>query len=326
MKYLLPSIVIASTIILGCSGEDDKCCLNQDNDKNLSTSGFIAPNAIIKDFNNKTFFVDEIITLDGRPSSDQDGNITNYEWKIGSSTYSGKTHSISFDTNGTKIITLTVTDNDNLTNSTQITLDIKPRVTIAPVAIISNLNNKTFLEGEEITLNGSLSSDQDGEIVEYTWQIGSSTYSGKTETITFDTNGTKTITLTVADNDNLTNSTEATIHIQSPITTPVAIITTQNDTLPEVGKPFTFSCSDSYDQDENGESIVKCDWNITSYNADGTIFRKCPITLDDTTKAATVTPCNNDVAYAIVELTVTDDENETNSTSAKYDYQGLVLH
>jgi chitodextrinase len=298
--------------------------MNTNNDNNISPSGLIAPKAVITNLNSTKFSVGEEITFDGTTSSDQDGEIVSYEWQIGSSTYSGAKQTVSFDTNGTKSVTLTVTDNDNLTNSTQITIDIDPKITIAPTAVISNLNNMTFLENEEILLDGTASSDQDGEIVSYEWQIGSSTYSGAKQTVSFDTNGTKSVTLTVTDNDNLTNSTEATIHIQSPLTTPVAVITTEEGVLPEVGKPFTFSCADSYDQDENGESIVKCDWNITSYDVNGDFFRECPITLDSITGAATVTPCNNKVSYAVIKLTVTDDENETNTTSATYNFQGLV--
>jgi len=324
MKYLLLNTAILSIIMSGCGSSDNECCTNLNDDNNISPSGFIAPHAVITNLNNTKFTVGEKITLDGTGSSDQDGEIVSYEWQIDSSTYSGATQTISFDTNGTKTITLTVTDNDDLTNSTQITLDIEPKETIAPVALISNLNNKTFLEGEEIILDGTGSSDQDGEIVSYEWQIDSSTYSGATQTIAFDTNGTKTITLTVTDNDHLTDSTEATVYIQSPLTTPVAVITTEEGILPEVGKPFTFSCSDSYDQDENGNSIVKCDWKITSYDLYDHIYRECPIKIDSITGAATVIPCSSQAAYAIVELTVTDDENETNSTTAKYNFQGLM--
>jgi chitodextrinase len=324
MKYLLLSLTIFSVIISGCNSGDSECCSNQNNDNNISPSGFIAPKAVITNLNSTKFTVGEEITFDGTTSSDQDGKIVNYEWQIGSSTYNGEKQTVLFDTNGKKTIKLTVTDNDNLTNSTQITIDIDPKITIAPVAMISNLNNKTFLEGEKITLDGTASSDQDGEIINYEWQIGSSTYNGATQTVSFDTNGTKTIMLTVTDNDNLTNSIEASIHIQSPLTTPVAVITTEEGVLPEVGKPFIFSCSDSYDQDENGESIVKCDWNITSYDINGDFFRECPITLNSITGEATVVPCNDQVAYAVIKLTVTDDENETNTTSATYNFQGLV--
>jgi hypothetical protein len=185
---------------------------------------------------------------------------------------------------------------------------------IAPIARISNINDKIFQVGEEITLDGFPSSDKDGNIIKYEWENGTLKEDGATHTVSFDTAGSKIVYLTVTDDDGLTNTTQATINIQdinTTPTTPVAVIT-QPDS-----ERYTFSCTDSYDQDENGASIANCEWTTEGYGADGTLLKKNQGILDDHT--VTIQPCGN-AAYAIITLTVTDNENETNTISHRVDF------
>jgi len=186
---------------------------------------------------------------------------------------------------------------------------------IAPVARISNINDKTFQVGEEITLDGLSSSDKDGNIIKYEWDNGTLKQDGATHTVSFDSTGEKIIYLTVTDDDGLTNTTQITINVQSPdveATTPIAVITQPDSEI------YTFSCADSYDQDENGEGIVQCSWNTAGYGSDDTLLKENQGILDDTT--VTIQPCCN-AAYAVITLTVTDNESETNTISQRVDFQ-----
>lgn len=191
---------------------------------------------------------------------------------------------------------------------------------IYPTAVITGLTSTSYLVDESIRFDGSTSTD-DKSIVEYVWTIDGQTYTEQMVDVTFDTTGEKLVTLTVTDNDNLTNQTQTTITITEPSSQtlpPVAVIST-NGTPLTYGSDYTFSCTDSYDQDENGASIELCTWDIAGYMADGTLLRNCPQENTGLTDA-TVTPCQG-VGYILVNLTVTDNEGETNVTSERFDVQ-----
>jgi len=185
---------------------------------------------------------------------------------------------------------------------------------IAPVAIIAKANDKTYEVGEEITLDGMPSSDQDGSIVKYEWENGTQVDGGTTHTTSFESSGEKTVYLTVTDNDGLTNTTQTTLVVQDPTieaTTPVAVITQPNNEV------YTFSCIDSYDQDENGLSIEGCEWGTQGFNDQDVLIKENQGILDEST--VTIQPCGA-AAYAVITLTVTDNEGETNTTSHKVEF------
>jgi len=66
---------------------------------------------------------------------------------------------------------------------------------------------------ETVTFDASGSSDADGTIVDYFWSFGDGTTgTGITATHSYTLNGTYTVALTVADNDDLTDTTTKTIN------------------------------------------------------------------------------------------------------------------
>jgi hypothetical protein len=75
--------------------------------------------------------------------------------------------------------------------------------------------------------------------------------------------------------------------------------------------PFIFNCSNSYDSDENNQSIVGCDWNITSNFTDGCLD------INNTGNIVYVNVCNEAYNDGDINatLTVTDDESKTASST-----------
>ncbi|MBI2646988.1 PKD domain-containing protein, partial [Candidatus Woesearchaeota archaeon] len=84
----------------------------------------------------------------------------------------------------------------------------------APVA---NAGNNTSINlGQEINLNGSLSFDIDGSITSYEWDLGDgSSASGAVVTHTYLLPGNYTVTLTVTDNDGLSDQDTAIVEVSS---------------------------------------------------------------------------------------------------------------
>ena len=149
---------------------------------------------------NFTVVVDDLtVNVDGSSSYDVDGTIVSYAWTFGDgATAIGRTATHTYAANGVYAITLTVTDNAGLTGtaSRQVTcVGIDP----PPVAIFS-----AQVEGMSVFVDGSGSY---GTISSYAWDFGdgSSAY-GITATHTYANLGTKTITLTVTDDQGMIGS------------------------------------------------------------------------------------------------------------------------
>src|SRR4029078_2134364 len=173
--------------------------------------------------------LDETVTLADAPapledtvpfaassSADPDGTITKYEWDLdGDGTFetntgTTKTVTRSYTAEGTFDIRLRVTDNGNATD-----------VSVRTLTVIGNLPaNASFtvapnpaIVGQTVTFNGSGSSDSDGTITKYEWDLDGNgkyeTNSGTTPTATrsYTTPATLTIGLRVTDNGGKTATT-----------------------------------------------------------------------------------------------------------------------
>jgi hypothetical protein len=76
--------------------------------------------------------------------------------------------------------------------------------------------DQTTLVGLGVNLDGGASYDSDGTIVEYLWDLGTSSCTGKTCVAIFTTPGLKSVTLTVKDDDDLTDSDTLTVNVLTP--------------------------------------------------------------------------------------------------------------
>jgi PKD repeat protein len=133
---------------------------------------------------------------------DSDGTITGYSWDFGDSqTSTSASPSHTYTNPGTYTVTLTVTDNDNATGS--VSHDVVVTAANAkPTARFTS--NCTALA---CSFDGSGSTD-DGSITSYAWDYGDShSDTGVTPSPhTYANAGTYTVSLTVTDNGNLTDT------------------------------------------------------------------------------------------------------------------------
>lgn len=122
-------------------------------------------------------YVPLTVKFDGSGSTDSDGTITKYVWKIGTEVVSSTNiFSRNFTTEGSYDVTLVVNDNDNLTSeicSVKVRPLNKTDTNKEPVCKIKsspeNQNGKTV--PVTITFNGKESYDSDGTVKDHRWKI-----------------------------------------------------------------------------------------------------------------------------------------------------------
>jgi len=140
-------------------------------------------------------------------SSDPDGSISSWRWDFGdglSSTERNPSHR--YSEKGTFTVQLTVTDNDDLTDSVTMTLTIK---NLLPEARFSYEPEEPLLQ-QPVRFDGGTSDDADGEILSYRWDFdgdGTTDEEGITVTWTFTEPGEYEVTLEISDDDQGTSST-----------------------------------------------------------------------------------------------------------------------
>ncbi len=215
-------------------------------------------------------------------SSDPDGTIASYAWNFGdgsTSTQPNPTHT--FAASGTYGVSLTVTDNDGATG------------TVTQLVVVSVPNQApeagfTFqVSGLDVAFT-STATDPDGTIASYAWNFGDGTTStAKDPSHTYANGAVRTVTLTVTDNQGLTDTITRTV---DPDAAPVADFTVQ-----KTGLSATFT-STSTDDDE----IASYAWNF----GDGST----------STQASPTHAYADEGTYQVI-LTVTDASGQTDAVT-----------
>ena len=166
--------------------------------------------------------VAETVTFDASGSYDPDGTIVSYVWDFGDTfSDSGQIVTHAYSTAGTYTVNLTVTDDDELANSTLVQLKIR-MLPGSPWADFT-YSPTAPLVAETVTFDASGSYDPDGTIVSYLWDFGDSfTGSGEVVTHAYSVSGTHTVNLTVVDNDGLIDTALKQITVYLDETPPVA--------------------------------------------------------------------------------------------------------
>jgi len=225
----------------------------------------------------------ETVTFNASASYDPDGYIINYTWNFGdSNTTTVKNQIIThhYTTFGNYTVTLTVTDNDGLTNSTAKTITVRKH----PVA---NFTWSPFSPqvGELVTFNGSLSTPDGGTIVSYTWNFGDgniTTVPNPIITHVYNKNGTYTVTLNVTDSEGKwdTESEPITVRVRQYLVTfnQTGLDATANSTVVTVnGVPKNFSDLPFQMLVDNGSVITYFYSNVSS-TVSGKRFRLVSVT------------------------------------------------
>ncbi|RLF24648.1 MAG: hypothetical protein DRN01_06845, partial [Thermoplasmata archaeon] len=221
-------------------------------------------------------------------SYDTDGWIINYTWNFGDGNISyeqNPTHQ--YADNGTYTVTLTVTDNDGLSNTASKNIDV---LNIPPVANFTWSPETPNQKLDTVQFDSNLSYDPDGTIVNYTWDFGDGNISyEQNPTHVYGDIGNYTITLIVRDNDGATSQKTKTITITN---TPPMADFTWTPTNPTDLDIIQFT-DESIDSD--GE-IVAWRWEFDDPNPSD---EQNPLHLfvDDGTYNITLTVWDDDGAY-----------------------------
>ncbi len=237
--------------------------------------------------------VGDSVTFDGGNSSDPDGTIDRYEWRVdGSQFATGRTTSRTFNSAGSFTVTLKVTDNDGLSDSTSKTVTVAEEPNEPPNALINFEVNDDCVD-----FDGTNSSDPDGRIEQYEWDFGDgSTGTGATVTHCFDP-GSYRVSLTVTDDDGATDTDRTgRIDIEEDQQAPTARFSF-NPGSPQVGDSVTFDGGNSSDPDG---TIDRYEWRV-----DGSQFAT----------GRTTSRTFNSAGSFTVTLKVTDNDGLSDSTS-----------
>jgi YD repeat-containing protein len=161
------------------------------------------------------------VTFDGSGSVASGGTITKYEWDLdGNGTYetntgSTPTASKTFAKGGEYTVGLRVTDDQGATGTTTKTVTIQDR---APVASFTT-SPASGAVGTPVSFDGSGSSDPDGTITKYEWDLdGNGSYetdtgSSPSASKTYAKAGEYTVGLRVTDDDGVTATTTRTVTV-----------------------------------------------------------------------------------------------------------------
>jgi uncharacterized repeat protein (TIGR02543 family) len=166
---------------------------------------------------------------------------------------------------------------------------------------------------EQVTLDGSGSSDSDGTIINYTWsENGNQIATGNTPTVTLPI-GEHTITLTVTDNDDLTDTDTVDITVEGPDEMPPQILSVNAS---ETAVVINFS-----------EPLVATSAELTNNYSINNGISITAASLDTDTVTLT-TSAHAEGSYTLTVANVQDTSgNPMTSTTIGYEYHyGLVAH
>ncbi|BCE02171.1 PKD domain-containing protein [Marinicellulosiphila megalodicopiae] len=208
------------------------------------------------------------VMFDASESSDPDGDALEYFWQFSGQSPEGVNTSYTFSIAQTYSVKLTVRDIHG--NEDSITKNVTTTNNMLISSFIATVN------GLEVQLDASDSSDSDGTIVAYTWLINNTNYTGVTRNYTYNQSGTYEISLTVEDNaGNTDTSTQMVVVDESIIAntppSPYILSTVQ------YGAYILFNGNNSYDNDGD---LMTYAWELSTgevFNG-GKFFYEAPST------------------------------------------------
>jgi chitodextrinase len=166
------------------------------------------------------------VTFDAR-GRDPDGGDVEFRWSFDDGTTEvGPRVTHSFSEAGTYTVVLDVTDEEQSTTQTTITVQV---MDLDPTAeIILPAHDEAYLVGREVEFEAQ-GSDPDGGDVEYRWDFDDgSTAFGPSATHTFGERGTYDVTLTITDDEGSTSEARLAVEIRSPGVVDIIVATVQS--------------------------------------------------------------------------------------------------
>ncbi|WP_436902164.1 PKD domain-containing protein [Halovenus halobia] len=222
----------------------------------------------------------DTVSFDASTSSDPDGRVQSYEWDFtedGSVDETGETASYNYNTPGEYTVSLTVTDDDGATDSATQTVTVT-EMNEPPEAQISISPSEPEV-GQEVTFSAGGSSDPDGSISTYEWYLsgdGSVDETGETASYLYTNSGEYTVSLTVTDDEGVTDDITRTVTVTEMSEPPEARMSV-SPSEPEVGQEVTFSAGGSSDPDG---SISTYEWDLTGDGSVETTGQEVTYTYD----------------------------------------------
>ena len=151
------------------------------------------------------------VTFSASDSNDSYGEVTAYEWNVSGTGYSTEEVSHQFPQAGSFNVSLTVTDDDGYINTTSVLVEVVNREPMINITATPNAGIVPL----QVHFNGSDSSDLDGSISTYDWNISGTLSSESTVDHLFTQEGLFNVSLTITDNGGLTNSSSVWVDVQN---------------------------------------------------------------------------------------------------------------
>jgi len=294
LRRFLPALVLPLLLFVACSGSDGTGSTGPDESANSAPTASLTHSPSNPE-------AGETVTLDASGSSDADGSIAEYRWDVdgdGSvdATTTGATRDHTYGSTGEKTPSVTVADAEGATAEASTSVQVVS-ANSAPTASLTHSPSNPET-GETVTFDASGSSDPDGSIAEYRWDVdgdGSvdATTSGATYSHAYGSTGEKTPSVTVADDAGATAEAADTVQVMSANTAPTASLT-HSPSNPETGETVTLDASGSSDPDGD---VVEYRWDV---DGDGTV--------DDITTISTYSHAYGSGGDYTARVTVVDNE------------------
>lgn len=180
-----------------------------------------------------------MVNFDGSASTDPDGQVSSYSWDFGdgSEAVSGAESEHLYATDGQYTVKLKVTDNDGASATSEAVLVVANGLPQAAISVTS--------DALTINVDGSASTDPEGEDLEYLWDFGDGQEANTaTASHEYSAAGEFTVTLTVTDPHGGIHSTVAVVNVKVQNQAPTAAFGNSVD-----GLDASFDASGSIDQD-----------------------------------------------------------------------------